>query len=192
MVKKRNPNKNTLSIGDGANDVNMIVAAHIGIGISGLEGQQAAKASDYAIGKFKFLKNLLFVHGRENYRRNSFATCYIFYKNIFLTAPLFHFGFYSMFTGTLFYNLLIYQCFNTIFTTLPIVWWATMDFQHPKEKLLSEPILYKPGMLNIHFNKATFFRWLLIALLQSVVLVECSLTEYKYYPKEPDGYMGGY
>jgi len=29
----------TLSIGDGANDVNMIEAAHVGIGISGLEGQ---------------------------------------------------------------------------------------------------------------------------------------------------------
>lgn len=29
----------TLAIGDGANDVNMILAAHIGVGISGLEGQ---------------------------------------------------------------------------------------------------------------------------------------------------------
>jgi phospholipid-transporting ATPase len=38
MMKVRNPGKNTLSIGDGANDVNMITEAHIGIGISGLEG----------------------------------------------------------------------------------------------------------------------------------------------------------
>ena len=38
MIKERHPEKNTLAIGDGANDVNMIVAAHIGIGISGLEG----------------------------------------------------------------------------------------------------------------------------------------------------------
>ena len=133
MIKKRNPRKNTLAIGDGANDVNMIVAAHIGVGISGLEGQQAAKASDYAIGKFKFLKSLLFVHGRENYRRNSFAVCYIFYKNILLTAPLFLFGFYSGFSGTLIYHLLLYQGFNTVFTTTPIVWFATMDFEHTKE-----------------------------------------------------------
>ena len=28
----------TLAIGDGANDVPMIVAAHVGIGISGMEG----------------------------------------------------------------------------------------------------------------------------------------------------------
>jgi len=38
MIKDRNPEKATLAIGDGANDVNMINAAHVGIGISGLEG----------------------------------------------------------------------------------------------------------------------------------------------------------
>ena len=50
MMRKRHEKKTTLAIGDGANDVNMITAAHIGIGISGLEGQQAARASDYSIG----------------------------------------------------------------------------------------------------------------------------------------------
>lgn len=50
MIKLRLPNKSTLAIGDGANDVSMITAAHIGVGISGLEGQQAARASDYSIG----------------------------------------------------------------------------------------------------------------------------------------------
>ena len=39
MIKNRHPTKTTLAIGDGANDVNMITAAHIGVGISGLEGQ---------------------------------------------------------------------------------------------------------------------------------------------------------
>ena len=38
LVMKYKDNKTTLAIGDGANDVNMITAAHIGIGISGLEG----------------------------------------------------------------------------------------------------------------------------------------------------------
>lgn len=40
----------TLAIGDGANDVNMIQRAHVGIGIFGMEGYQAAGNSDYAIG----------------------------------------------------------------------------------------------------------------------------------------------
>jgi len=50
MVKDEHPHKTTLSIGDGANDVNMILAADIGVGISGKEGQQASRAGDFAIG----------------------------------------------------------------------------------------------------------------------------------------------
>jgi phospholipid-transporting ATPase len=71
----------TLAIGDGANDVNMITSAHVGVGIIGLEGKQAARASDYAIGQFKFLKKILFYHGHESLRRNSFIIYYNFYKS---------------------------------------------------------------------------------------------------------------
>ena len=56
-------------VGDGANDVNMIQTAHVGVGISGQEGVQAVNSSDYAIAQFKFLKPLLLVHGRLNYKR---------------------------------------------------------------------------------------------------------------------------
>jgi phospholipid-transporting ATPase len=73
---KKSENITTLAIGDGANDVNMITAAHIGIGIRGKEGQQAARAADYSIGQFKFLKNLMFVHGREAYRKNSYLVLF--------------------------------------------------------------------------------------------------------------------
>lgn len=54
----------TLAIGDGANDVGMIKAAQVGVGISGREGRAAVMASDYAIGQFRFLSRLLLVHGR--------------------------------------------------------------------------------------------------------------------------------
>jgi phospholipid-transporting ATPase len=50
MIRHRFPEKITLAIGDGANDVSMIMAAHVGIGILGKEGQQAARSSDFAIG----------------------------------------------------------------------------------------------------------------------------------------------
>jgi phospholipid-transporting ATPase len=54
LVKDNMPHKPvTLSIGDGANDVPMILAAHIGVGIRGLEGQQAAMSADYAIAQFR-------------------------------------------------------------------------------------------------------------------------------------------
>ncbi len=39
----------TLAIGDGANDVSMIMEAHIGVGIKGKEGTQAMRSADFAI-----------------------------------------------------------------------------------------------------------------------------------------------
>lgn len=42
MIKKSAWSKITLSIGDGANDVSMLLEAHLGIGIIGKEGMQAA------------------------------------------------------------------------------------------------------------------------------------------------------
>ena len=89
LIKLRQPNSTTLAIGDGANDVNMITSAHIGIGIIGVEGMQAARASDYAIGRFSCLRRLLLVHGRESYRKNSFVVCYNFYKNMLFVIPQF-------------------------------------------------------------------------------------------------------
>ena len=44
-----------LAIGDGANDVSMIKAADIGVGVSGQEGMQAVLASDYSIAQFRYI-----------------------------------------------------------------------------------------------------------------------------------------
>ncbi|XP_037350503.1 phospholipid-transporting ATPase FetA-like isoform X2 [Talpa occidentalis] len=56
---KRYKNVVTLAIGDGANDVGMIKAAHIGVGICGQEGMQAMLSSDYAFSEFHCLQRLL-------------------------------------------------------------------------------------------------------------------------------------
>lgn len=42
MIKNDDKNAITLSIGDGANDVSMILEAHIGVGLYGNEGMRAA------------------------------------------------------------------------------------------------------------------------------------------------------
>lgn len=47
MIKARGGK--TLAIGDGGNDVSMIQSAHVGVGIFGKEGTQAARAADYSI-----------------------------------------------------------------------------------------------------------------------------------------------
>lgn len=70
-----------------------------GIGISGEEGLQAARAADYAIAQFRFLKRLLLVHGRMSYRRISKVILYSFYRNILLYFTQFWFTFVNGFSG---------------------------------------------------------------------------------------------
>uniref|UniRef100_A0A7M4FAJ6 Phospholipid-transporting ATPase n=1 Tax=Crocodylus porosus TaxID=8502 RepID=A0A7M4FAJ6_CROPO len=89
----------TLAIGDGANDVSMIKTAHIGVGISGLEGIQAVLAADYSFSQFKFLQRLLLVHGRWSYLRMCKFLCYFFYKNFAFTMVHFWFGFFCGFSA---------------------------------------------------------------------------------------------
>ena len=104
LIKSRNPWNITLAIGDGANDVAMIQAAHVGIGIKGLEGGQAAAQSDFAISQFRFLHRLLFTHGRWNYRRLSLFCCYFFYKNAVVSLTLFFYNFLTGFSGQSLYD----------------------------------------------------------------------------------------
>lgn len=93
-----------LAIGDGANDVSMILEAQVGVGLYGEEGMQAVQASDYAIGEFKFLWELLFVHGRFNYIRQSEMILYFIYKNLVFTLPQLFFAFYCAYSGQTVYN----------------------------------------------------------------------------------------
>jgi len=79
-VRRRVNRSVTLAIGDGANDIAMIQEAHVGIGITGKEGLQAARSSDYSIAQFRFLNKLLLVHGRWNYIRTCKYTLATFWK----------------------------------------------------------------------------------------------------------------
>ena len=81
-MKEFDSNAVTMAIGDGGNDVSMIMEANIGIGIVGEEGLSAVQASDVAIGEFKILKRLLFYHGRNNLYRISKMILYFFTKEL--------------------------------------------------------------------------------------------------------------
>lgn len=72
----------TAAIGDGANDVSMIREAHVGLGIVGKEGRQAALCADYSFTNFCMLKKLLLVHGHWFSYRLSLLVLYFFYKNL--------------------------------------------------------------------------------------------------------------
>lgn len=138
LVRENEPTVRTMAIGDGANDVNMIIAAHVGIGIAGVEGRQAARASDFSISQFSYLQTLVFVHGRENYRRNANLVCYNFYKNLVLVLPFFWYGFVSAFSGVNLYNSWLYQGFNVFFASLPIILYAVFDKEHEPFELIND------------------------------------------------------
>ena len=89
----------TLSIGDGANDVAMIRAANVGVGISGHEGRQAVMASDFALPRFYQLGRLLLVHGNTSYARMARMMEYFYYKNTVFILLLFWFQFFNKFSG---------------------------------------------------------------------------------------------
>ena len=96
---KENTNDLCLAIGDGANDVAMIQKAHIGVGINGNEGLQAANNSDFAIAQFRFLKRLLLVHGAWFHTRIAKLIYWSFYKNICLYIIELWFAKSSYWTG---------------------------------------------------------------------------------------------
>ena len=155
----------TLAIGDGANDVNMITSAHIGVGIIGVEGKQAARASDYAIGEFKFLKKLLFYHGHESLRKNSFIICYNFYKNFLFVMPLFFVGFYSVFSGQTIYDPWLYQLYNIAFTVLPIIWFGIYDSERTTTESMNNPKYYY-NLNQKLFNNWKFWEWIFYGIIQ--------------------------
>uniref|UniRef100_A0A3Q3M8J2 Phospholipid-transporting ATPase n=1 Tax=Labrus bergylta TaxID=56723 RepID=A0A3Q3M8J2_9LABR len=105
----------TLAIGDGANDVSMIKAAHIGVGISGQEGMQAVLSSDYSFAQFRFLQRLLLVHGRWSYLRMCKFLRYFFYKNFTFTFVHFWYAFFCGFSAQLGLEMSYWTAVNTFF-----------------------------------------------------------------------------
>ena len=124
---KKNSDGLTLSIGDGGNDVNMIKTAHVGIGIFGKEGYQAAYNSDYAISQFKYLKRLLFVDGRFSLARNSYFIYQYFFKNVIFGMAQFWYQIYSQFSGRSLYDEWYSMAFNSFFTVAPIAVRAVIE-----------------------------------------------------------------
>ncbi|CAM9311359.1 unnamed protein product [Heterosigma akashiwo] len=170
MVKKYiSPTPVTLAIGDGANDVNMIQEAQVGVGISGNEGQQAVNSSDFAIAQFRYLKPLLLVHGRWNYRRLSKVVLYSLCKNMVLVETLFFFGAWAGFSGTALYDQYLIALFN-FFLGLPIIAVGVFDQDITREEALEHPSAYSIGMYNKDLSVIQILRWIATALINGALV----------------------
>ncbi|XP_072290818.1 phospholipid-transporting ATPase ID [Eucyclogobius newberryi] len=160
----------TLAIGDGANDVSMIKTAHIGVGISGQEGMQAVLSSDYSFAQFRYLQRLLLVHGRWSYFRMCRFLHYFFYKNFAFTLVHFWYGFFCGFSAQTVYDQWFITLFNIVFTSLPVIAMGLFDQDVNDRNSLRYPSLYKPGQMNLLFNKRQFFLCTLQGLGTSFLL----------------------
>ncbi|XP_076863534.1 phospholipid-transporting ATPase ID isoform X3 [Brachyhypopomus gauderio] len=167
---KRHKRAVTLAIGDGANDVSMIKTAHIGVGISGQEGMQAVLSSDYSFAQFRYLQRLLLVHGRWSYHRMCNFLCYFFYKNFAFTLVHFWFGFLCGFSAQTVYDQWFITLFNIVYTSLPVLAVGLFDQDVNEQYSMRYPSLYKPGQLNLLFNKRKFFACALQGVCTSFVL----------------------
>uniref|UniRef100_U3ILL8 Phospholipid-transporting ATPase n=1 Tax=Anas platyrhynchos platyrhynchos TaxID=8840 RepID=U3ILL8_ANAPP len=169
MVKKQ-VKVVTLAIGDGANDVSMIQTAHVGVGISGNEGLQAANSSDYSIAQFKYLKNLLLVHGAWNYNRVAKCILYCFYKNIVLYIIEIWFAFVNGFSGQILFERWCIGLYNVMFTAMPPLTLGIFERSCRKENMLKYPELYKTSQNALDFNTKVFWVHCLNGLFHSFIL----------------------
>ncbi|KAM3965408.1 ATPase phospholipid transporting 8B isoform 1-T3 [Aphomia sociella] len=169
----------TLAIGDGANDVSMIKAAHIGVGISGQEGMQAVLASDYSIAQFRFLQRLLLVHGRWSYYRMCKFLRYFFYKNFAFTVCHFWFAFFCGFSAQTVFDEMFISVYNLFYTSLPVLALGVFEQDVSDATSLQFPKLYAPGHTSQLFNKTEFIKSTLHGCFTSLVLFLIPYGTYK-------------
>ncbi|CDK27470.1 unnamed protein product [Kuraishia capsulata CBS 1993] len=169
-VRRYNTSKVTLAIGDGANDIAMIQSADIGVGITGKEGFQAARASDYSIAQFRYLLKLLLVHGRYNYERTSKFVLCTFYKELLFYLSQALYQRQNLFTGSSQYESWSLSMFNTLFTSLPVLCIGMFEKDLRPSTLLAVPELYSKGRNYESFNLRLFVYWVLLGAAQSTAL----------------------
>merc|ERR1712137_21993 len=157
------------AIGDGGNDVSMIQAAHLGIGIEGKEGKQAALAADYSTQQFSHIAKLFLWHGRNAYHRSAnisqiiayrgmiFAFLQVLYCTVFYAAPV------TLYTGMLVFG---YSCW---YTMLPIFALVTDRDCSPEDALMF-PELYHEVRKGHAFSAKTFSLWSLVSVVQTAVI----------------------
>ncbi|KAJ3043978.1 hypothetical protein HDV00_003505 [Rhizophlyctis rosea] len=170
LVKQYVHGSVTLAIGDGANDVGMIQAAHVGVGISGMEGLQAARSADFAIAQFRYLKKLVIVHGGWAYARMGKLVLYSFYKNITLYLLQLWFAFDNGFSGQTLVETWTQACYNIIFAVFQPLAIGVFDQYVSSRSLDRYPQLYKLGQTSFFFNARTFWAWILNSFLHSIVI----------------------
>ncbi|XP_010481763.1 PREDICTED: phospholipid-transporting ATPase 2 [Camelina sativa] len=173
----------TLAIGDGGNDVRMIQQADIGVGISGREGLQAARAADYSIGRFRFLKRLILVHGRYSYNRTAFLSQYSFYKSLLICFIQIFFSFISGVSGTSLFNSVSLMAYNVFYTSVPVLV-SVIDKDLSEASVMQHPQILFYCQAGRLLNPSTFAGWFGRSLFHAIVVFVITIHAYAYEKSE--------
>ncbi|KAH9996634.1 phospholipid-translocating P-type ATPase [Xylariaceae sp. FL0662B] len=169
-IREAVPTSLTLAIGDGANDIAMIQASHVGVGISGREGLQAARVADYSIAQFRFLQRLLLVHGRWMYLRTAKYILATFWKELVFYIVQAQYQHWNGYTGTSIYESSSLTVFNALFTSLPVILLGMFEKDLQANTLLAVPELYAFGQRNEAFNFKKYIAWSSTGAFDTVII----------------------
>lgn len=120
-----------MAVGDGSNDVNMIQKAHVGIGILGKEGNQAASFSDYSIPEFRSLRKLILWHGRQFGQGAGDFLCNCIFKNVAFATSLTTYNLFAGLSGMQPVDSIFWLGYNVITTTFQLGWTFLLDQDAP-------------------------------------------------------------
>merc|ERR1711915_708259 len=151
--------------GDGGNDVSMIQAASVGIGIVGKEGKQASLASDFSISQFSHIGRLLLVHGRNSYKRSASLSQFVIHRGLIITTMQAIFSAVFYFSSVSLYQGFLMVGYATVYTMLP-VFSLVLDKDVTGQIAITYPELYKELTKGRDLTYKTFFIWVLISIYQ--------------------------
>ncbi|KAJ6150965.1 hypothetical protein N7470_007559 [Penicillium chermesinum] len=166
---RQHTKKRVCCIGDGGNDVSMIQAADVGIGIVGKEGRQASLAADFSITQFHHLTKLLVWHGRNSYKRSAKLAQFIMHRGLIISICQTMYSIASHFDPKgLFINWLMIG-YATIYTNAPVF---SLVFDKDVDERLANlyPELYKELKTGKSLSYQSFFGWVLISVYQGAVI----------------------
>ena len=166
---RQHTKKRVCCIGDGGNDVSMIQAADVGIGIVGKEGRQASLAADFSISQFHHLTKLLVWHGRNSYKRSAKLAQFIMHRGLVISACQTMYSIASKFEPKgLFINWLMVG-YATIYTNAPVF---SLVFDRDVDEHLANlyPELYKELKSGRSLSYRSFFVWVFISVYQGAVI----------------------
>ncbi|KAJ3279215.1 putative aminophospholipid-translocase [Borealophlyctis nickersoniae] len=162
---KRHTGRRTCAIGDGGNDVSMIQAAHVGVGIVGKEGKQASLAADFSVTQFSHLTRLLLWHGRNSYKRSAKLSQFVIHRGLIISVMQAVFSAIFYFAPIALYQGMLLVGYATVFTMAP-VFSLVLDKDVSEDTALLYPELYKELRKGRSLSYKTFFTWLCISIYQ--------------------------